>query len=219
MKSSKSTRLEEPFMAEITFTTEASLHRDYGGENFVHEITGRISIRNTADETEETAGGLRVWLIQFIEAQAHGISSRVLGDGYTLELRRYWQELFDFDELKPEIQKAWQTEGSDLLVIRSIQILDRFQDQGIGLAAVARTIDLFSRSCDLVACLPEAMEESLDSEILSSGAMRSQADRQHMRKAISVLVRDLRAAGFRALGETGLYLLNPTYERPHVLLE
>jgi len=114
-------------MAEIRFTSDASLHRDYSGENFVHEIVGKISVRNTDDATEETAGELRTWLIQFIEAQDHGISSRVLGVGYSLELSRYWQELFDFDEFKAEIQKAWQTEGSDLLVVRSIQILDRFQ--------------------------------------------------------------------------------------------
>lgn len=211
--------LEEPFMAEIRLMTEASLHRDYGGENFVHEIVGNISVRNTDDATEEPAGTLRAWLIQFIEAQAHGISSRILGDGYNLELSRYWQELFDFDELKPEVRIAWQTEGSDLLVVRSIQILDRFQGQGIGLAALGRTIDLFSRCCDLVACLPEAMEELLDSDAVSSEQRRPRVDAQHLREAIAALEKDLIAAGFRPWGETGLYLLNPTRIRPDVLLE
>ena len=92
-------------------------------------------------------------------------SPRVLGDGYSLEISRYWQELFDLDEFKPEIQSGWQTEGVDLFIVASIWILDRFEGQGIGLAALGRTIDLFSRSCDLVACIPEALQDSLDSTV------------------------------------------------------
>jgi len=219
MEISKRTGLPEQFMAEITFTTDASLHGDYGGENFVHEITGRISLRNTDDETEETAGELKAWLIHFSEAQAHGISSRILGDGYSLELSRYWQELFAFDEFKAEIQKAWQTEGSDLLVVRSIQILDQFQEHGIGLAALGRTINLFSRSCDLVACLPDAMEEFCDAGLDAAKTRRLEVNAGQLKKAIATLTDDLIAAGFQQWGDAGLYLLNPTHERPDVLLE
>lgn len=219
METSKRARLEEPFMAEIAFTTDVSLHRDYGGENFVHEITGTISVRNTDDETEETAGELRAWLIQFIEAQAHGISSRILGDGYSFELSRYWQELFDLDEFKPKIQTDWQTEGSDLLVVGSIQILDRFQGMGIRSAALGRTIDIFGRSCDLVACFPQAMQESLDSTVDCSKPMKPETEKPDLKMAIAMLTKDLIVAGFRPWGETGLYLLNPTHERSDVLLE
>lgn len=206
-------------MAEIRFTTDVSLHRDYGGENFLHEVVGEISVRNTDDGTEEMAGELRAWLVQFTKAHAHGISSRILGDGYSLELSRYWQELFDFDELKHEIQMAWQTKGPDLLVVRSIQIMDRFHGQGIGLAALGRTVDLFSRACDLVACLPEAIEEFFDSGLDSSESRRLELGAGLLKKAIAMLTNDLITAGFQQYRYTGLYLLNPTRERLDVLLE
>jgi hypothetical protein len=214
MPNAKRSGLDEGFMAEVTFTTIASLHQDYGSENFLHEISGKISVRNMDDHTEEQAGTLRAWLIQFLEAEAHGFSPRVLGDGYSLEISRYWQELFDLDEFKSEIQNGWQTEGSDLLIVGSIQILDQFETQGIGLAALGRTIDLFSRSCDLVACYPEAMQDSLDSTVVCSTQESSD-----LSKAIAMFTKDCIAAGFRRLGKTGLYLLNPTHERPDVLLE
>jgi hypothetical protein len=97
MPNAKRADLDEGLMAEVTFTTTASLHQDYGGENFLHEIFGKISVRNMDDHTEEQAGELRASLIQFLEAQAHGISPRVLADGYSLEISRYWQELLDFN--------------------------------------------------------------------------------------------------------------------------
>src|SRR5690242_9029528 len=82
MEISKRAGVEEPFMAEIAFTIRASLHQDYGGENFVHELLGKFAVRNTDDDTEQVAGELRAWLIQFVEAQSHGISPRVLADGH-----------------------------------------------------------------------------------------------------------------------------------------
>lgn len=214
MPNAKRSGLDEGFMAEVTFTTTASLHQDHGGENFLHEIFGKISIRNVEDHTEEQAGEMRAWLIRFLEAEVHGFSPRVLGDGYSLEISRYWQELFDLDEFRAEIQNGWQTEGADLLIVGSMQIVDRFEEQGIGLAALGRTIDLFSRSCDLVACNPEAMQESLDSTMGCSTHETSD-----LSKAIAMFTKDCIAAGFRRLGKTGLYLLNPTNERPDVLLE
>jgi hypothetical protein len=105
------------------------------------------------------------------------------------------------------------------LVVGSIQIFDRFEGQGIRLAALGRTIDLFSRSCDLVACFPESMQDSLDSTIECSEPMGPATERVDLRMAIATLTKDLIAAGFRPLGETGFYLLNPSLERPDVLLE
>jgi hypothetical protein len=55
----------------------------------------------------------------------------LLIDSHSLAVSRYWQELFDLDEFKSEIQSGWQPEGSDLLAISSIQILERFEGQGI----------------------------------------------------------------------------------------
>jgi hypothetical protein len=219
MPNAKRVGLDEGFMAEVTFSTTASLHQDYGGENFLHEIFGKISIRNVEDHTEEQAGEMRAWLFQFLEAQAHGMSPRVLGDGYSLEISRYWQELFDLDEFKPEIKNRWQTEGSDLLVIGPIQIFDRFEGQGIRLAALGRTVDLFSRSCDLFACYPEAMQDSLNSTVDSPDRKTLQTEKLGFSKAIAALTKDCLAAGLRPWSDTGLYLLNPTHQRPDVLLE
>jgi len=190
MPNAKRSGLDEGFMAELTFTTTASLHQDYGGENFLHEILGKISISNVEDHNEQQAGELRAWLIQFLEARAHNFSPRVLGDGYSLEISRYWQELFDLDEFRPEIQNGWQTEGADLLIVVSILILDRFEGQGIGLAALGRTIDLFSRSCDLVACNPEAMKESLNSTVGCSTQ-----ETNDLSQAIAMFTKDCIAAG------------------------
>lgn len=106
-----------------------------------------------------------------------------------------------------------------MLVVGSIQILDRFEGQGIRLAALGRTIDLVSRSCDLVACYPEAMQDALDSTVDYSEPMAVQTKKPDLRKAIAMLTKDCLAAGFQPWGDTGLYLLNPTHQCPDVLLE
>jgi len=210
--------LGERLLAEVTFTIFASLHQDYGGgENFLHEIQGKIIIRNVDDETEEPAGEVRAWLVQFNEAQAHGISARILGDGYSQEISIYWQELFDGDDFTVEIQKGWQTGGTDLLIIDSVHIPQKLEVSGIALAALGRTIDLFSRSCDLVACFPGGMSYSNDKpdSILREG-LNLEGDEE---KAIARLKAYCLKSGFRPLGRTGIFLLNPTHERLDRLLE
>ena len=155
--------------------------------------------------TEEIAGEIRVWLIQFMEAQVHGISPRVLMEGHSFELGKYWQDLFDMDDFKTEIQSGWQPEGSDLLVLDSVRIADKFEKFGFRLAVLGRTIDLFSRSCDLVACFPEEVTPERGGQNSSNANLMLQTD--------------CLKAGFRLWRETGIYLLNPTHERPDVLLE
>jgi hypothetical protein len=219
MLRSKRMRLGEGLLAEVTFTILATLHQDYGGgENFLHEIQGKIVIRNADDETEEPAGEVRAWLVQFNEAQAHGISARILGDGYSQEISIYWQELFDGDDFTVEIQNGWQTEGIDLLIVGSVDIHPKFERSGVGLAALGRTIDLFSRSCDLVACVPEEMRNYSNPQPDSSPreAQTMEADEE---EAIACLRSYCLKSGFRPLGQTGIFLLNPTHERPDRLLE
>ena len=111
MPNAKRSGLDEGFMAEVTFTTIASLHQDYGGENFLHEISGNVSVRDMDDHTEEQAGTLLAWLIQFLEAEAHGFSPRVLGDGYSLEISRYWQELLIWTSLSPKFKTVGKLKG------------------------------------------------------------------------------------------------------------
>lgn len=218
MPNSKREELEEGFMAEVTFTITASLHQDYSSENFLHEIFGKISVRNVDHETEEEAGEVRAHLIQFSEAQAHGFNPRVLGDGYSLEISRYWQELFDMDEFKTEIQTGWRTEGCDLLIVSAVQVQPKFDKNWISLAALGRTIDLFSRSCDLVACCPEWIRDHSDSTIDFSPKNTPQTGKELLR-AVAMMKDDCKKVGFRQWDETGVYLLNPTRERPNVLLE
>jgi len=211
--------LREGLLAEVTFTILATLHQDYGGgENFLHDIQGKIVIRNVDDETEEPAGEVRACLVQFSEAQAHGISSRVLGDGYSQEISIYWQELFDGDDFTVEIQNGWQTERTDLLIVGSVDTHPKFEISGIGLAALGRTIDLFSRSCDLVACFPEEMR-NYSNQKPGSSLWKVQTVKSNVEKAIARLQGYCLKCGFRLLGQTGIYLLNPTHERPDLLLE
>jgi len=222
MPNSKRAELDEELIAEVAFTIVASLHQDHGGgENFLHEIFGKISVRNVDDETEEEAGEVRATLVQFSEAQAHGISSRVLGDGYSQEISRYWGELFDLDkdEFKTEIQKGWQTEGWDLLIVDAVQILPKFEKSGILLAALGRTIDLFSRSCHLVACVPDEMQAGPDPtvDVLEKETQSPRSFAQP--KATASMQDECLKAGFRSFGATGIYLLSPTQQRPNLLLE
>ena len=218
MSKTHRTDLGDEFLAEITFSIVASLHQDYGGgENFLHEILGKVSVRNVDDETEKPAGELRACLVQFDEAQAHGIHSRVLGDGYSQEISIYWQELFDGNDFKVEIQNVWQTEGTDVLIIDSVDILPDFEASGIGLAALGRTIALFSRSCDLVACFPEAVRH--DSNHKPDSSLREGKTGTHIAESIARLNSYCLKSGFRSLGKTGIYLLNPTHEHPDPLLE
>lgn len=220
MKRQKRAALEDKFLAEVTFSMGASLHQDYGSENFLHEIIGTIEVRNVDDETSESAGQVRAWLVQFSEAQARGISSRVLADGYSLEISQYWQELFELggEDFKSEIRSRWQTDGTDLLIIGSIQIPPKFEKSGIGLAALGRSVELFSRSCDLIACFPEGIEAAPDSDLDLTLQPNSQVG-SSLKQSIARLRDDCLRMGFREWSKTGFYLLNPTREHPDVLLE
>ena len=207
------TGFDDKFLAEMTFTIVDSLH--CGPENFLHEIQGRISVRETNDEQEEPAGEVRAWLVQFNQAQDHGINSRILGDDYFQEISGYWQELFDPDgnEFKVEIQDGWKTEGCDLLIIGLVHIPPRLEASGIGLAAFGRTIGLFSRSCDLVACSPEEMRNYADGELDRPLAETPTKD-GNLREAITKLRGYCLKSGFRRWAKTGIYLLNPSHDRP-----
>src|SRR5579864_5555725 len=222
MPNSKRTQLDEGLIAEVLFTIVVSLHQHHGvGGNFLHEIFGKISVHNVDDETEEEAGEVRASLVQFSEAQAHGISSRVLGDGYSQEISRYWEELFDLDtnEFKTEIQLGWQTEGCDLLIVDAVRVLPKFEKSGILLAALGRTVDLFSRSCHLVACIPDEMQAGAEPTVdfLEQETQSPRGIAQP--KATDSMQDDCLRAGFRSFGATGIYLLSPTQQRTSVLLE
>lgn len=84
----------DDLLANVTFTISDGLHKDYGGENFLVEIDGTITIVDFDGKESEPAGKLRASLVQFNQAQAQGISSRQLGDGQCQEVREYWCELF-----------------------------------------------------------------------------------------------------------------------------
>jgi hypothetical protein len=220
MKQPNGMRLDADLIAEVTFSISASLHQDSGsGENCLYEILGKISVRNVNDESEEEAGELRAWLVQFNEAQIHGIGHRILGDCCSQEISNYWQELFDQDaaEFKTEIQRGWQTHGTDLLIIEAVQVSPKFEASAIGLAALGRTLTLFGRSCDLVACFPEGLENCSYPEADSLQPM-SPRMASKLTEAVNRLRDNCVKAGFRVWGQTGICLLNPTHEHPDVLL-
>jgi hypothetical protein len=159
MKRKMQAVFDDNSLAKVTFTISDGLHKDDGGGgNFLIEIDGKISLVDFEGEEKEAAGKLRASLVQFNQAQAQGISSRLLGDGQCLEIREYWCELFrGEEELDAEIQRGWQTEGNNLLIIASLKTLPKFEAYGVGLAALARTIEVFGPGCNLVACNPDAM--------------------------------------------------------------
>ena len=94
----------------------------------------------------------------------------------------------------------------------------KFEKSGIGLAVLGRSIEMFSRNCDLVACFPEEIETYADSDPDPSLQPNSQAGRS-LKPWIARLRDNCLRIGFREWNETGIYLLNPTHERPDVLLE
>jgi hypothetical protein len=221
MQPSRKAGLEEDFLAEVEFTIVASLHRDCHSENFLHEISGRLTVQDINGDIRQEAGEISAWLVQFSEAEAQGIRPRLLGDGYSQEISSYWQELFDLDtdEFRSEIKKRWKTKGSDLLIIDSVWVSPDFRGAGMGWAAVGRTIDFFRRTCDLVACIPRLVnantvplsDSSTNADILSSASVEEQ-------NVVARLQDRCLKAGFRPYGTDGIYLLNPTHWRSNMLL-
>lgn len=97
--------------------------------------------------------------------------------------------------------------GNNLLIIDSLETLPKFEEYGLGLAALTRTIEVFGPSCNLVASYPDAM-------------MRFSKDASDLPGAIALLKKHCQRLGFREWNNSGIYLLNPsTPPKEDLLLE
>jgi len=200
----------ENVLASVEFVIRTELH-DYTETDFVHSILGRI-IAEPQKSGEEDAGHIGASLVQFGEAMDRGISAERLGDGISGDISEYWEHLFDAETGYPkeEIQNEFEVVYPDLLIIDYISIHPKFRGLGIAESAIHRTIGIFGIGCGLVACKPWPLQFTPSVADDPKALKRLAPPNVGKAEAIRKLRLYWSRLGFWPLGNTGIYLLNPS---------
>jgi hypothetical protein len=202
------------FEARVQFTLTAALRESYVASDFLQSISGKI-LACTEDELELRAGHITASLVQFGRAIDHGVMPDQLGDGITGDVAEYWEKLYNVKsgEWKEVIRDSFEIVGSDLLAIDCIEIYPRFRGHQIGLLAVDRAIDIFSPGCGLVVRKPWPLQFTPAFVTGRRRMQRLQVSNISEIEAVQKLRSYWSKAGFRPVGETGLYGLSVAQRR------
>lgn len=136
-----------------------------------------------------------------------------------IDLNDYYAVLYDasdvwfretvIDELGGDVR------GTNLLIIHRIEILPEHRGQKVGLAAIYKTAQQFGHGCGFIALTPAPLQFQL---------YKDDAGWQN-KMNISDFVRDKETAtnklgayygklGFRQVGDSDIYVLNPAHKQP-----
>ncbi len=197
------------FATIVEFKLNAEIHEEYGDEDFLHQISGRILVGPNQDECRQEAGLMNATLVQFGEAIDQGIDAMRLGDGIDGGVAEYWEALCHGDYgWKEEIQREFHADPSNLLIIDTVEVYPEFRGRQLGIAFVNRLIDIFGSGCGLVACKPFPLQftppfknDPAMLKKLHISAMTQHAAQHKLRMYWS-------KAGFRHLRNTGIYLIS-----------
>jgi len=194
----------------IVFTLSTRLQKDCQASDFIQSISGRVFASQEADKRERQFGYLNASLVQFGSALDHGITADQLGDGICGSIAEYWEQMFDVEtgRWKDEIREEFEIAGSDLLIIDCVELDPILRGQGLGLAAVHRTIDIFGSGCGLVACKPWPLQFTPAFATNRRKLQRLKPPAFNQDEAVRKLRLYWSKAGFWPLGEVGLYVMS-----------
>jgi GNAT superfamily N-acetyltransferase len=194
----------------LDFALGVRLVNDYQPSDFVQSIVGHISAQSGQDERKQKAGYVGASLLQFADALDHGITADQLGDGISGDLAEYWELLFDVEtgHWKSQIQDQFEIDRPDLLIIDCIEVHPPFRGQGIGLAAIHSTIQLFGMGCGLIACKPWPLQFTPAFAKARRRLERLQAPTCDQGEAVRRVREFWSKAGFWPVDQSGIYVMS-----------
>ena len=200
-------------MLEVTFQLVAPLAETEPSSEFIQGINGEI--RNA--ESDLSLGVISALLVQVGRVADAGEDLFDVMDGASAELGKYYSAFFrphDYDYSDKIRRQFVDIFPLDLLIINHVEILPAYQKHGIGLLAVARTIDVFGENCGLVAMRPFPLQfrNYLDPGWRPPDAV--QDPKAAFREATQKLQRHWARAGFKLVSGTDYCALCPARKRP-----
>jgi hypothetical protein len=184
-------------------------------ERLVNEIEATIFAISDEMDTVQKAGQIQARILRFDEwdekplAADHGDLSSIA------EVRN---EVFeDGQSLRPELTEELGIWSHRVFVIDRVEISAEFHRRGLGRAAVDRLIDLFGEDGGAVLLMPFPLQwddSSCTSEEAAREAARMGVPRLSREQALQKLRRHWSEMGFRRLGASNYYALNPEFMRP-----
>jgi hypothetical protein len=172
-------------------------------DDYIQEINGTISKLGEDAEPVEDVGGVKAYLLKLGEACNNGVSNHDIFDCRSGEIYEYWKDLFDDDT--QDWKDGLVEMPGDLLIISRVGIKEGHRGFGLGLAAVMRTIRVFSNGASVaMKPFPLQYEGKTDKEV---NASQETADTKKLRDYWAL-------AGFDQVGKSGIYLLDTALKSP-----
>jgi hypothetical protein len=200
-------------MLELIFELSTPLTVSDPSSEFIQAINGQIR----DNESNVAVGLISSSLIQVGRAADAGESLFDVVDGQSSEMAEYHAAFFkpiDWDYKEGIRRQFPDIVLLDLLILERAEIEPAFRKRGLGLLAVARTIDVFGANCGLVAMKPFPLQfrNYLDPGWRSVGGLQDPT--AEFRIARQKLRRHWGCAGFKRVDGTDYWALCPETSRP-----
>ena len=186
--------------------------------DFVTRIVGRLKFYNEDSEGYGIpAGRLIAHRIEIGRARNQQRTIWDIFDSVDSELSDYWETLFEDDEIRPEIEELLDPSfnGNDLLIIDRVEVLSDFRGHNLGLMMTQRAIECLSSGCQYVAIRPfplqyspRANKEKLEKMGYGTFVKTESAAFDKLRKYWGMI-------GFMRIGDSNVFLLNPSKNLPN----
>lgn len=172
-------------------------------DDYLILFSGNI-IRHDEQDREIDIGEVQVFLAQLGAAREAGLLAYDTLDAER-ETAEYLVLLDKDDEWREDLQKRFEIYSDDLLILNRIKIKEAYRGRGFALLALRQIIDVFARSCGLIACFP-----------LPPGYEGKEgiADVARFRKDQAALRRYWQRLGFQRVPKTNLLVMSTALKMP-----
>jgi hypothetical protein len=188
-------------------------------EKLVNEIEATIFAISDDLDTVQKAGQIQARILRFDEWDEKPPCAGGDDLGSLAEVRN---EVFeDSQNLRSELAEDLGIWSHRVFVIDRVEISAEFHRRGLGRAAVDRLIDLFGEDGGAVLLMPFPLQwddSCCTPEEAAREATRMGVPRLSREEALLKLRRHWSEMGFRRLGASNYYALNPEFKRPILAL-
>ena len=199
----------------VEFSSSAFFTDDV--EDYIVNVTGIIK-----NDEETKIGELEAYYLDIEMAITQNYDIFELYDAI-INLTDYYAALYDADDhwfFKETVVDEFggNVINANLLVIHRIEILPEYRGQKIGLAVIYKTIQQIGRGCGFIALMPAPLQFSLYKDNDRWQKTMNVSDFvQNEKVAIKKLGIYYGQLGFRQVGDSGVYILNPALTQPDLI--
>ena len=199
----------------VEFSSSAFFTDDV--EDCIVNVTGIIK-----NDEETKIGALEAYYLDIEMAITQNYDIFELYDAI-INLTDYYAALYDADDhwfFKETVVDEFggNVINANLLVIHKIEILPEYRGQKIGLAVIYKTIQQIGHGCGFIALMPAPLQFSLYKDNDRWQKTMNVSDFvQNETVAIKKLGIYYGKLGFRQIGDSGVYILNPALKQPDLI--